>query len=147
MDSGSHQLLMVLPFPVVGAAEDYGLTIASGLATQGWDVTLWHAAAVSFGSGTTRGMKTMILPKSLPGLWRQLARHKGGILHVNQVFLPAISAARLARRHPVVVTAHTPALPVELSLRGHILQTFSRPAVDRWIALSESNRDLLIRSR
>jgi glycosyltransferase involved in cell wall biosynthesis len=34
-----------------------------------------------------------------------------------------------------------------LSIRGRTLRAFARPGVDRWIVLSESNRELLARSR
>jgi glycosyltransferase involved in cell wall biosynthesis len=69
------------------------------------------------------------------------------MLHVNQVFLPALAVARLGRIHPVAVTAHTPALESRLSRRGRVLQTIARSGVDRWVVLSQRNRELLAASR
>jgi glycosyltransferase involved in cell wall biosynthesis len=84
---------------------------------------------------------------SYAALIRWIARERPRLLHVNQVFLPALAVARLGRIHPVVVTAHTPALESRLSRRGRVLQTIARSGVDRWVVLSERNRELLAASR
>jgi glycosyltransferase involved in cell wall biosynthesis len=58
-----------------------------------------------------------------------------------------LAVACLGRIHPVVVTAHTPALESRLSRRGRLLQAIARGGVDRWVVLSERNRELLAGSR
>jgi glycosyltransferase involved in cell wall biosynthesis len=84
---------------------------------------------------------------SLVAVTRWIAKEKPQLLHVNQVFLPALAVARLGRVHAVVVTAHTPALENRLSRRGRVLQAIARTGVDRWVVLSERNRELLAASR
>src|SRR3954452_10975038 len=112
-DPGVVKALLLLPFPVLGAAEDYGLILAKGLAGRGWNVTLAHPRGVDIDGNITPGVRTTTLPHSLPQLVSWLSKIKADLLHVNQVFLPALAAARLSRTHPTVVTAHTPALALE----------------------------------
>jgi glycosyltransferase involved in cell wall biosynthesis len=138
---------LLLPFPVLGAAEDYGLTLASGMARRGWEVTVAHSQGVDVVLDHPL-VRTMALDtNSLAGLARWLAKEKPALLHVNQAFLPALAIARIERIHPTVVTAHTPALAARLSLRGRTLQFVARGGVDRWIVLSERNRRLMAESR
>src|SRR6186997_970484 len=139
----NRHLMYVLPFPVWGAAEDYALTVAGGLGQRGWEVLLAHPASLSIPDRRADEVVSVVLPDSLAGLWRFLTTQSPALIHVNQVYLPAIAAARLARTHPIVVTAHTPALSIHLSSRGRVLEALAKPAVDRWITLSRSNQQLL----
>jgi glycosyltransferase involved in cell wall biosynthesis len=84
---------------------------------------------------------------SVVAVTRWIARERPRLLHLNQVFLPALAVASLGRIHPVVVTVHTPALESTLSRRGRVLQSIARNAVDRWVTLSERNRKLFAASR
>jgi glycosyltransferase involved in cell wall biosynthesis len=138
-----RRLHLLLPFSVLGAAEDYGLTIAEGMARRGWEVTVAHSHLVDPVIDPVVVRKSPIDTDSLLAVTRWLTAERLGLLHVNQVFLPALGVARLNRIHPTIVTAHTPALPTRLSLRGRALQTFARRGVDRWIVLSERNRQLM----
>jgi glycosyltransferase involved in cell wall biosynthesis len=140
------RLHVLLPFPVLGAAEEYGITIAEGMAQRGWQVALGHSVHVS--PSVDRGLvrTSPFDTESLIGVTRWIAEERPHLLHVNQVFLPALGAARGGRIHPVVVTAHTPALQTRLSRRGRFLQTITRSGVDRWVVLSERNRELLAAS-
>jgi glycosyltransferase involved in cell wall biosynthesis len=138
-----RRLHLLLPFPVLGAAEDYGLTIAQGMAQRGWDVTVAHSHRVdpAIDAGVVR--KAPIDTNSPLAIKRWLAAEKPELLHVNQVFLPALGITRFKQIHPTVVTSHTPALRIGLSRRGRVLQFYSQRGVDRWIVLSERNRKLM----
>jgi glycosyltransferase involved in cell wall biosynthesis len=138
---------LLLPFPVLGAAEEYGITIAEGMARRGWQVTLGHSLHVSPSVDRRLVRTSPFDTASLISVARWIADERPHLLHVNQVFLPALGAARVGRIHPVVVTAHTPALQTVLSRRGRVLQSIGRSGVDRWVALSERNRKLLAASR
>jgi glycosyltransferase involved in cell wall biosynthesis len=140
-------LHLLLPFPVLGAAEEYGITIVEGMARRGWEVTLGHSLDVSPSVDAELVRTSPLDLGSLFALRRWLAAESPRLLHVNQVFLPVLAVARLQRIHPVVVTAHTPALESKLSRRGRILQAIARDGVDRWVVLSERNRELLAASR
>jgi glycosyltransferase involved in cell wall biosynthesis len=141
-----HRLHLLLPFPALGAAEDYGLTIAAGVAQRGWEVTVAHSHQVDPAIDPAV-RRSPIDTDSLLDITRWLIAEKPDLLHVNQIFLPALGVARLKRVHPTVVTAHTPALATRFSLRGRALQSFARRGVDRWIVLSERNRQLMAGSR
>jgi glycosyltransferase involved in cell wall biosynthesis len=140
-------LHLLLPFPVLGAAEEYGITLAEGMARRGWRVTLGHSLHISPPVNPRLVRTSTLDTESLVALARWVAEEEPHLLHVNQVFLPALGIARLSRLHPVVVTAHTPALESRLSRRGRTLQAISRGGVDRWVVLSERNRELLAASR
>jgi len=144
---GRQRLHLLLPFPVLGAAEEYGFTIAEGMARRGWRVTLGHSPHVSPSVDEHLVQASPVDTESLVAVTRWVAKERPHLLHVNQVFLPALGVARLGRIHPVVVTAHTPALESRLSSRGRILQAIARGGVDRWIVLSERNRELMAASR
>jgi glycosyltransferase involved in cell wall biosynthesis len=137
----------LLPFPVIGAAEEYGVTIAEGMARRGWRVTLGHSRHVSPSVDRHLVRTSPFDTGSLVAVARWVAEERPHLLHVNQMFLPALGVARLGRIHPVVVTAHTPALESRLSRRGRTLQAIARGGVDRWVVLSERNRELLAASR
>jgi len=88
-------------------------------------------------------IEVLDLPQTIRGT-RQLILDVGAdVLHVNQPHLPTIAAGRVAKKHPMVVTMHTPALKTSLSVRGRALRLVAFPAVDKWIVLSQSNRELL----
>ena len=142
-----QRLHLLLPFPVLGAAEEYGLTVAEGMARRGWRVTLGHSLHVSPPVDGHSVQASPVDTESLVAVARWIAQERPRLLHVNQVFLPALCVARLGRIHPVVVTAHTPALESRLSRRGRLLQAIARGGVDRWIVLSERNRELMETSR
>jgi hypothetical protein len=101
------RLHLLLPFSILGAAEDYGLTIAEGMARRGWEVTFAHSHHVDplIDPGVLR--KSPIDTDSPLAITRWLVAEKPGLLRVNQVFLPALGVARFKRIHPPVVTAHT----------------------------------------
>src|SRR3954451_6631975 len=87
-DVDVHELLLVLPFPVLGAAEDYGLILAEGLASRGWSVTLAHPQGLQIEGNIAAGVRMTALPPSLPKLVSWLSKMEPQLLHVNQVFLP-----------------------------------------------------------
>jgi glycosyltransferase involved in cell wall biosynthesis len=145
--SPDQHLHLLLPFPVIGAAEEYGITIAEGMARRGWQVTLGHSPHVSPSVDRHLVRTSPFDPTSVVAVMRWLNRERPHLLHVNQVFLPALAIARLGRIHPVVATVHTPALQGTLSRRGRILQAIARDGVGRWVVLSERNRELLAASR
>ena len=138
-----RRLTLLLPFPVLGAAEDYGLTLASGMARRGWEVVVAHNESIDPPTSGFGVRKTAIDTDSLLDIARRLDG-RPGVLHVNQVFLPALAVAALRRIHPTVVTAHTPALATRWSLRGRVLHAVARREVARWIVLSERNRQLMM---
>jgi glycosyltransferase involved in cell wall biosynthesis len=135
---------LVSPYPVWGAAEQYVLTLADGLAELTWDVRLLINADVA---GVQSKAATAGVPErrltSVRGATALCAQQRRRVLHVNQASLPLLAGARAARAHPTVVTLHTPALESRLSRRGRFLQRLALPAVDRWIVLSERNKQLL----
>jgi glycosyltransferase involved in cell wall biosynthesis len=143
----SRHLHLLLPFPVLGAAENYGRTIAEGMARRGWRVTLGHSFQISPSIDGELVRRSPLDTESLVAVTRWVAKERPHLLHVNQVFLPALGAARLGRIHPLVVTAHTPALESRSSRRGRALQAIARGGVDRWIVLSDRNRELMAASR
>ena len=137
-----RRLHIVLPFAVLGAAEDYGLTIAEGMAQRGWEVTLAHSRLVD-PEIQPPVIAAPIDINSYRAISRWLIAERPSLLHVNQVFLPLLSVSRLVRIHPTIVTAHTPALPTRTSRRGQVLRLFAGRGVDHWIVLSERNRQVM----
>jgi glycosyltransferase involved in cell wall biosynthesis len=144
-------ILVLWPFPVLGAAEAYALTLAEGILGRGWKLTLLVPNAVSIPGGgraiESLGGEILAVPGShlrSPFALRSLLRHVGAdIVHVNDVFLPGIAASTHRGSGPTVVTCHTPALQVRYSRRGRALRRWSVPRVDAWIALTGRNAALL----
>ena len=109
------RLHLFLPFAILGAAEEYGLTIADGMARRGWEVTVAHNRRVHPITNCAVIQMSPINTDSMSAIARWLAVERPALLHVNQVFLPVLGLARLMRIHPTVTTAHTPALATRLS--------------------------------
>ena len=149
---GTRSLVLVLPYEVLGAAEDYMLLLADGMAERGWRVSVAHPLSVALGERHTRhkwrplGVPdgAMVRPWALR---RHLQAVRPDIIHINQVALAAISAGALIRPRALVVTAHNPALPHHYGLKGRLLATVVNGRPDAWIVLSDRNRALLARDR
>lgn len=136
--------MYVQPFSVRGAAEDYLLTLAQGIAGDATPVTIAHPRSLEIGPNDAGiGMSPFEDQRTsdLGYLRRTLLALEPDIVHVNQVFLPAL-AALMGSRVPLVVTNHTPSLPTSLSYRGRALDLVGRARVDAWVVLSDTNRRL-----
>ena len=109
----------MLPYPVFGAAEDYASILACGLQrTADVDVVVVHLDG-SIPEASARGLDTADVDSvalsesamnSIRHLRRALLSIEPDIVHVNQVFLPAIMAGGLLSGAATVVTSHNPAL-------------------------------------
>lgn len=143
---------IVSPFAVFGAAEDYVVILANGLARRGREVVLHvpRAAVADFVGRVLPSVSVAVLPDnaltSIFGAISWLRGIRNTILHLNH-FPLYIAAAHSILRHaaPVFVTNHTPALPMRLSRRGRALRNVGRRRVFRWITLSAQNRELFLR--
>ncbi len=149
------RVLLVLPFPVFGAAEDYGLVLARGLAGRGVHAQVLVPADLALPADVERSLPAEIEPirvpepdlRNIPRLRRTLSRLAGGgVVHLCQPFLPGLAAAAMLPDTACVTTVHTPALRVGYSWKGRVLEWLTARTVDAWIVLSERNRDLLLAS-
>jgi hypothetical protein len=111
------RVAIILPFAVFGAAEDYALILACGLQpTTCVDVVVVHldqavpeAAARALDAA---GVESVAVSESAVNstlrLRRTLRSIEPDVVHVNQVFLPAIMAAGLPSGSATVVRHTTP---------------------------------------
>ena len=145
----ARSVILLLPYGVLGAAEDYVLLLADGLADRGWRVFVAHPLSVPIDESRTSlawdpiGIPdaAMVRPRALTSYLRPL---RPDLVHVNQVVLPSIAAGTLMRDCALVVTAHNPALQHRYSLKGRALAALLTNRPDAWIVLSDRNRSLLI---
>ena len=145
-------VVLVLPYGVLGAAEDYIMILADGLSDRGWDVSVLGPKSTAIDSvredphweATVVNDEVLVSPVALR---RQLQLLQPDVVHVNQVALPAMAAAALLRRTPLIVTAHNPALANHYNLKGRVLGRVVRRRPRAWIVLSDRNRLLLERER
>jgi glycosyltransferase involved in cell wall biosynthesis len=143
-----RSVVLLLPFGVLGAAEDYMLMLADGLATRGWRVSVAHPQSVPIDeSRANRDWEPIGIPDEAMVRPRVLKKHlltfRPDIIHVNQVVLPSVAAGALTRDSILVVTAHNPALPHHYNLKGRLLASMVKGRPDAWIVLSDRNRVLL----
>lgn len=126
-----------------GAVERYIAAIAQALGDEAVLVHYDDPALAPFGD---LGVRTERLPEtSAPRttfeLTRLLRRLRPRVVHVMEVWPPALVAARLARVPRVLVTHHTPELPRRDNLAGRLWQRLAwatRPGV---IYTSEADRE------
>ena len=149
-EGGPRSVALVLPYGVLGAAEDYMLLLADGMAERGWQVSVAHPSSTAIGDRHSihrwRWMRVpdgaMLRPWTLK---QHLQAVQPDIIHINQVALSCMAAGALIRSAILVVTAHNPALPHHYGLKGRTLARIVRSRPDAWIVLSERNRALLAR--
>jgi glycosyltransferase involved in cell wall biosynthesis len=148
---GDRSVAILLPFPTFGAVEDYGLILSEGLARREWKVLLIHHRGLPLPDGLVSSIAEQgeVVPVGQDGL-RRIGRLRSllrglrpNVVHVNHTFLPGIVAATSLGRSRVVVTEHTPALSVRYSIKARLALAWGAPRVDRWVVLSERNRQLL----
>ncbi len=129
--------------PAYGAVERYVEAIARGLEEAGEEVVLVHRGVAPF---EALGVRTAILPAeasapvTIARLVRLLRRLRPRVAHVTDVWPPALVAARLARVPHLVVTHHTPELPIRDNAAGRAwrrLGWLMRPEV---VYTSEADR-------
>ncbi len=142
----------MLPYGILGAAEDYVLLLADGLEDRGWRVIVAHPQSMPIDESRPHsGWEPIGIPDDAMARPRALKKHlqalRPDIIHINQVVLPSIAAGALTRRSVLIVTAHNPALPHHYNLKGRLLASIVRGRPDAWIVLSERNRSLLINER
>jgi glycosyltransferase involved in cell wall biosynthesis len=143
--------LLIVPFSVRGAAEDYASILHDGLGQHGWRATILTVQAedsLPGDPGLSARDEVRVIPASVMNNPIRLARflHRWDppeVIHVNQDFLPGMAAATLVPNSRSVVTVHTPALDIRYSLRGRALRRWVAPRVDAWIVLSRRNARLL----
>ena len=125
-----------------GAVERYVAALAGALGERAVLVHLDDPALAPFGEV---GVRTIAIdPAPAPVLALRLARLlrrlRPSVVHVTEVWPPALLAARLARVRRLLVTHHTPELPRRDNLRGRLWWRAgwaTRPAV---IYTSEADR-------
>ena len=147
-----RSVVLVLPYGLLGAAEDYMLLLADGLGDRGWRVSVLHPRSVPVVKLRANALwepiavpdDAMIRPRALK---KHLEALRPDIIHVNQVVLPSIAAGALTHHSALVVTAHNPALRHHYSLKGRLLASMVKSQPDAWIVLSERNRSLLASQR
>src|SRR5207253_10528304 len=117
--------------------------VVRGLRERSEDVALVHPGVEEF---EALGVRTAALPAGLSApataarLVRLLRRLRPDVVHVTDVWPAALVAARLARAPRVLVSHHTPELPLADNLAGRLWRTLgwlTRPEV---IYTSESDR-------
>jgi glycosyltransferase involved in cell wall biosynthesis len=140
-------VLLLTPYEVWGAAEDYMWTLASGLAARDWKTTLAIDARLADRVPSDGGFEVLPLSaaqlRSSLALRRVLRDLRPKIAHINQAFLPGITAARIDPHTACVVTHHTPVLEQRYGMRGTLWARMTINAPDRWLVLSERNRQAL----
>jgi glycosyltransferase involved in cell wall biosynthesis len=146
------RISIVLPYPVFGAAEDYAAILACGLQRAAdvdvvvvfLDGSIPDATARAFAAADVDSVALSEgAMNSIRHLRRALLSIEPDIVHVNQVFLPAIMAGGLLSGSATIVTAHNPALRPTYSVRGRVLSAIGERSVDCWIVLSARNEALL----
>jgi glycosyltransferase involved in cell wall biosynthesis len=105
-----------------GAVERYVAAVARGLGDEAVLVHLDDPALTPF---SDVGVRTVALPpasapRTTVALARLLRRLGPGLVHVTEVWPPALVAARLARVPRVLVTHHTPELPRRDNAAGRL---------------------------
>ena len=125
-----------------GAAERYVEALGRELAGEAVLVYVDDPVLVPFRQLGVRTMpvRAASAPRLTFDLFRLLRRLRPRVVHVTEVWPPALVAARLARAPRLLVTHHTPELPRRDNLRGRLwwrLAWATRPEV---IYTSESDR-------
>lgn len=125
-----------------GAVERYVAAIARALGDRAVLVHLDDPALAPFAE---LGVRTVpIPPGSAAGTTRRLARLlrrlRPEVVHVTEVWPPALVAARLARAHRLLVTHHTPELPRRDNLAGRLWWRLGWTARPEVIYTSEADR-------
>jgi glycosyltransferase involved in cell wall biosynthesis len=137
--------------PAFGAVERYVLAIARALAEREADAALVFPDDPALDPFRELGGALTLVPipsttaRSAPAVTRFLAatmrRLRPSLVHVTDVWPPALIAARLARVQRLLLTHHTPELPRRDNLAGRLaleLGWLARPEV---IYTSETDRD------
>lgn len=126
-----------------GAVERYVSALAEGLGDEALLVHLDDPALAPFeelGVRTVR-LRASPAPRLALDLARLLRRLRPRVVHVTEVWPPALVAARLARAPHLLVTHHTPELPRRDNVHGRLwwrLGWTMRPEV---IYTSEADRE------
>jgi glycosyltransferase involved in cell wall biosynthesis len=137
--------------PAFGAVERYVCELVRGLRERRHETLLLYPdapatapfAELHGGSVRTEAFPSHLLtssPRKLRYLWARLRRERPSLVHVTDVWPPALVAARLARVRRVLVTDHTPELPRKDNVVGRTwlrLGWATRPEV---VHTSESDR-------
>jgi glycosyltransferase involved in cell wall biosynthesis len=144
-------IVLIQSAPAFGAIESYLAAVARGLATGDEPAVLLypdHPDAEPFTRLAGAALRTETYPvglldsapAALAWLTRRLHALRPRVVHVNDPWPPALLAARLARVEQLLLTHHTPELPVRDSLIGRAwrrLGWLTRPEV---IYTSERDR-------
>ena len=106
-----------------GAVERYVAALARGLAERESDVVLVHVDDPALAPFAGLGVRTLKVtdgpaPRVAFELTRILRRLGPSLVHVTEVWPPALVAARLARAPRLLLTHHTPELPRRDNLLG-----------------------------
>jgi glycosyltransferase involved in cell wall biosynthesis len=135
---------------VYGAAEDYLALLLEGLDRKRFEAALFLPDRPSITPLADRATPFAEVHRYAIGgaagikrLAGQIRAWTPDVAHVNEPAPACLAAARRAGCRVLVLTHHTPALPVHWNTRARLLWRWaSRPPV-HFIALSEANRDLL----
>lgn len=142
---------LVVPFEIMGAAEDYAFLLAEGLLERRWPVTVIcsmenasreRVRVLARGGADVRALPAERMNSSI-GMRRTLREVTADIVHVNHAFLPPLVGARFLQRKRIVATVHAASHRPHYSWRGNALRRIATPIVDCWIVLSERNAELL----
>jgi glycosyltransferase involved in cell wall biosynthesis len=135
--------------PAFGAVETYVVEILGGLRQRGEAAVVFYPdvpdlAPLAEAGVHTEPFRAELLgsaPRLVAHLRRRLRALRPRVVHVTDIWPPALVATRLARVPRVLVTHHTPELPRHDNLAGRTwwrLGWLTRPEV---IYTSESDRD------
>ena len=122
--------------PAYGAVERYVEAIARGVREE---TVLVHPGVPEFARLPVRGVE--LLEPSVPTLTRLLGALQPRLVHVTDVWPQAFVAARLARVPRLVVTHHTPELPLADNLAGRIWRRLGWAVRPEVIYTSEADRE------
>lgn len=134
--------------PVIGAAEQYAISLAQGLSERGHHVSLLvHkanaqvVARIIAGSRVSIGSTTEEISGALRAAFALLRSARPQCVHANQWASPLVMVGRALACPALVITDHVlPAVP-SYNIRGSILRSITRAAANGLVVFSNQNRE------
>lgn len=133
-------IALLHPAAAWGAVEEYVAAIVRGLEEE---AVLVHPGVPEL---EELGIRTATVPTTpsntvLRSLVRLLRTHRPRLVHVTDVWPPALVAARIARVPRVLLTHHTPELPRRDNLAGRVWWRLGWAARPEVVYTSETDRE------
>ena len=132
--------------PAWGAVERYVGALARGLSESGEEAVLVYPDVPQLVPFSATGVRTLTFPPDLSAprvaLWlrRVLRKARPRLVHVTDVWPPAVVAARAARVPRTIVTHHTPELPRRENTVGRLWWRLAWAARPEVVYTSETDR-------